>query len=176
MKWQQLITDLFRQITKDLEEAVAGLSVEELNRQPAPDCNSIGWLGWHLTRSIDRNMSELMGEEQLWIKDGWHAKFNRAPDPGETGAGHTTEQAREFQSPPGEVLMEYHHALLKKVENYLNTRLSEKDLDREVYSPTFKNVNTVHNRLVGVIRHQLYHAGQAAYVRGLLQGKGWYGR
>ena len=98
--------DEFLRIERELAQVLNGLTIEDLNRQPAPDCNSIGWLAWHLTRSHDRNMSELMSEEQLWIKDKWHARFNRAPDPSETGVGHTTEQAKAFRSPESEALID----------------------------------------------------------------------
>ena len=63
MKWQQFVMEEFLRIEDELGQALKGLTVEDLNLQPAPDCNSIGWLAWHLTRSHDRNMSELMGEE-----------------------------------------------------------------------------------------------------------------
>ena len=174
MKWQQFVMEQFLRIEDELGQVLKGLSIDDLNRQPAPDCNSIGWLAWHLTRSHDRNMSELMGEEQLWIAEKWYAKFNRAPDPGETGVGHTTEQAKAFQSPDVAVIMDYHHAILKRIEHYINHQLTEKELDRETYSPTLKNIAPVSGRIKGVIQQGFPHVGQAGYVRGLLKGKGWY--
>lgn len=176
MKWQQLIMDLFRRISQELEIVLQGLTVDDLNQKPAPDCNSIGWLAWHLTRSHDRNMTELAAEEQVWIKDKWYFKFNRAPDPMETGYGHSSENAAVFNSPEGQILLEYHAAVLKQIEHYLSSVLSEDDLEREVYSPTLRNVTTVRARLVGIINEGFQHVGQAAYVRGLLKGKGWLGR
>ncbi|MBA3028016.1 MAG: DinB family protein [Desulfobacteraceae bacterium] len=174
MKWQQLVMEEFLRIERELGQVLNDLTVDDLNHQPAPDCNSIGWLAWHLTRSHDRNMSELMGEEQLWIADQWHAKFNRAPDAGETGVGHTTEQAKAFKSTASKVLMDYHHAILKRIEQYIHHRLTEKELDRETHSPTLKNVANVATRIAGVIQQGFLHVGQAGYVRGLLKGKGWY--
>ncbi len=174
MKWQQFVMDQFDRIEKELGLVLDGLSVEDLNRQPAPDCNSIGWLAWHLTRSHDRNMSEIMGEEQLWTKDGWYARFGRGPDPGETGVGHTSEQARTFVSPPREVIMAYHHAVLDRVRQYLGTRLTESELERTYTSPTFKTERQLEGALIGVIQQGFLHVGQAGYVRGMLKGMGWY--
>ena len=174
MKWPQFVMDQFLRIEDELKQVLQGLTVDDLNRQPAPDCNSIGWLAWHLTRSHDRNMSELMGEEQLWIADKWYVRFDRLPDLGETGVGHTTEQAKAFKSPDGAVILEYHHAILKMIEQYINSRLTEKELDRETYSPTLKNVRTVSGRITGVIQQGFLHVGQAGYVRGMLKGEGWY--
>ena len=176
MEWQLLITDLFVRISQELEEVLEGLTVDELNQQPRPDCNSIGWLAWHLTRSHDRNTSELLAEEQLWIKDNWHARFNRAPDPADTGFGHSSEDMAAFRSPDSKTLLEYHHATLELAKRYINDTLSETELKRENESPTFGNVATVRRRLLGIISDGLQHVGQAAYVRGLLQGKGWSGR
>ena len=176
MEWQQLITDIFMRISQELERVLDGLTVDDLNQIPRADCNSVGWLAWHLTRSQDRNIGEVMGEEQLWIKDGWHAKFNRAPDPSETGFGHSSEDAAAFRSPDGKTLLVYHGAVLERSKDYISSKLSETELARESKSPTLATVNTVRVRLVGVINDSLQHVGQAAYVRGLLKGKGWLGR
>ena len=81
MKWYDLLTDGYIRISQVLERALNGLSVDDLKWQPHPDANSIGWLSWHLTRVQDDHVASLMGEEQLWIKDGWHAKFKRPADP-----------------------------------------------------------------------------------------------
>ena len=176
MEWQQLIMDIFERISQELEGVLDGLTVDEINQQPRPDCNSIGWLAWHLTRSHDRNMSELMGKEQLWISDGWHAKFNRPANPAETGVGHSSEEAAAFKAPDSNTLLEYHQAVLERIQDYVNNTLSETELKRESVSPTFGNVNPVRRRLAGVIWDGLQHVGQAAYVRGLLKGKGWLDR
>ena len=176
MEWQLLISDLFIRIAEELERVLGGLTVDELNQQPRPDCNSIGWLAWHLTRSHDRNMSEIVGKEQLWIRDKWYARFNRAPDPAETGVGHSTEEVATFKAPDSKTILEYHHAILERISDYISNTLSETELDREAYSPTFRNTNTVRRRLLGVISEGFQHVGQAAYVRGLLKGKGWLGR
>ena len=176
MEWQLLITDLFVRISQELEKVLEGLTVDDLNQQPSPDCNSIGWLAWHLTRSHDRNITELAAEEQVWIKDEWHAKFSRAPDPTDTGFGHTSEDVAAFKSPEGRILLEYHRAVVNQIERYLSSTLSESELKREAYSPTLHTTFPVRKRLVGIIREGFEHVGQAAYVRGLLKGKGWLGR
>ena len=176
MEWQQLIMNLFLRISQELENVLEGLTVDDLNQQPAPDCNSIGWLAWHLTRSHDRNVTELALEEQVWIKDKWYVKFGRAPDAAETGVGHTAEDIAAFKSPEGRVLLEYHRAVLERIENYLSSTLSESELERESHSPTLHTTFPVSRRLVGVISEGFQHVGQAAYVRGLLEGKGWLGR
>ena len=174
MKWQKLIMDEFERIEQELGQVLNGLSVNDLNVQPATDCNSIGWMAWHLTRSHDRNMSELMGLEQLWLSEKWFLKFNRAPDPNETGVGHTTEQARDFVSPPAEVIMAYHLAILERIKHYIENDLNEAELDRENTSPTLHNTVSIMRRITGVVQQGFLHVGQAGYVRGMIKGKGWY--
>lgn len=176
MSWQQLFIGLFERISRELEQVLDGLTPDELNRQPASDANPIGWLTWHLTRSHDRNMSEIVGKEQLWIEDKWYARFNRAADPTETGVGHSPEEMASFRPPDGRTILEYHNAVLERIKDYVINVLSETELDREVYSPTFRNTNTVHGRLQGVLNDGFQHLGQAAYVRGLIKGQGWLGR
>ncbi|HEY32691.1 MAG TPA: DinB family protein [Dehalococcoidia bacterium] len=176
MEWQQFVTDLFVRISQELERVLEGLSTDDLNRQPSPDSNSIGWLAWHLTRSHDRNMSEIAGEEQLWIKDKWYLKFNRAPDPSETGVKHSPKEAAAFRSPDSATILEYHRAVVERIQNYINSRLSETELERESHSPTLGMTRPVEARLIGVINEGLQHVSQAAYARGLLKGKGWSDR
>jgi uncharacterized damage-inducible protein DinB len=176
MKWQNLVLEAFKRQTEELEKLLDGLTVEDLNRQPAPDCNSIGWLVWHVIRGIDRNMSEIMGEEQLWIKDKWHARFSCQPNPAETGYGHTVEQVKAFRSPSVSVILDYYRAIMATVEKYINNKLDEKELSREYISPTLNKSFTVNQNLAGQFWHNSNHYGAAGYVRGLLKGKGWYGR
>ena len=70
MEWNDVLADGYGRIVEVLERVLKGLAQDDLNWQPSPDCNSIGWLAWHLTRQQDAQITALMGEEQLWIKDG----------------------------------------------------------------------------------------------------------
>ena len=113
-----------------------------------------------------------MGEEQLWTRDGWYSKFNRPPDREDSGFGHTPEQVAAFKSPDIQTLLDYHRAVLERSKRYFLT-LSRTDLDRELDEPWFQPLPTVGVRLVSILVDSLLHAGQAAYVHGLRQGKGW---
>ena len=174
MEWQQLIIDGYGRVLEKLEKAVDGLTQDDLNEQPHPDCNSLGWIIWHLTRVQDHHIADLMGEEQLWVRDGWHARFNRAPDPSDTGFDHSSEEVGTFQSPEVKTLLGYHRAVLERSKRYIST-LATADLDRELNEPWFQPLPTVGVRLVSVMSDDLQHAGQVSYIRGLLKGKGWSG-
>jgi hypothetical protein len=172
MEWKDLLSDGYGRVQDFIENVLRGLSEDELNWQPRHDCNSIGWLAWHLTRQQDAQIASLMGEKQLWVKDGWHSKFQRPPDPKDSGFGYTPEQVSVFKSPDVQTLLDYHRAVVQRSKLYFLT-LSEADLERELQEPWFQPLPTVGARLVSILEDSLLHAGQAAYVRGLRQGKGW---
>ena len=169
MEWQQLIIDIYVRISQVLDRALEGLTQDDLNQQPNPDSNSMGWLAWHLTRVQDRAIADLAGEEQLWIKDEWHSRFIRPADPQDVGVGHSSEDLAAFSSPDAQTMLAYHHAVLERSKHYINN-LSQTDLDREINHPRYPRVGL---RLLAIISDNLQHAGQVAYVRGLLKGKGW---
>lgn len=172
MEWRELIIDGYGRIFEELKRALEGLTQDDLNEQPHPDCNSMGWLAWHVTRVQDDHIADLMSDEQLWVKDGWHAKFGRAPEPKDIGFGHGPEDVAAFQSPDVKVLLDYHRAVLERSKRYIST-LSAADLSRELNEPWFQPLPTLGVRLVSVMSDNLQHAGQVAYLRGLLKGKGW---
>ncbi len=173
MKWQELLIDGYGRVLEVLERALDGLSQEDLTRQPHPDSNSIGWLVWHLTRVQDDHISDLMGEEQLWIRGRWHLKFNRAADPKDIGFGHSSEDVAAFKPPDAKTLLEYFRAVLERTRRYIAT-LSLDDLDRRLDEPWFQPLPTVGVRLISVLDDNLEHVGQVAYLRGLFKGKGWF--
>lgn len=172
MEWNDLLADGYGRVFEILERTLKGLSQDDLNWQPRPDGNSIGWLTWHLTRIQDDHIAALMGEEQLWTKDGWHARFNLPPEPKDLGFGHSPEQVAAFKSPDAQTMLHYHRAVLEQSKRCLFS-LSNADLTRELDEPWYQPLPTVGVRLISVLTDNLQHAGQAAYVRGLRQGKGW---
>jgi hypothetical protein len=173
MSWQQLVADIYNETSMELEHALEGLTVNDLNQRPDSNCNSIGWLAWHLARGQDADNEGLFGEEQVWIKDKWYNKFDRAPDPMDTGYHHSPEDIAVFRSPDRQTLIEYYYAVLQKTLCYLNNNLTEDDLEREFENPIFPKTTKVRRLLVAIISDNLQHVGQIAYVRGLLKGKGW---
>ncbi len=172
MEWHELLADSYGRVLDSTEHVLTGLNQDDLNWQPRPDSNSIGWLVWHLIRGEDAQIASLLGEDQLWIKGKWYSKFNLEADPKDTGFGHTPEQVSAFKSPDVKIFLDYLRAVTKRSKEYCGT-LSKADLDRKLNEPWFKPLPTVGVRLVSILADCLEHVGQAAYVRGLKQGKGW---
>jgi hypothetical protein len=170
MEWQQLLIDGYERIAQVLERALSELSQEDLNWQPHPDCNSMGWMTWHLTRVQDNHVADLMGEEELYVKDSWHARFNRAHDTSDTGYGHSPQDVAAFKSPDVATLLAYHRTVMERSQTYISS-LSLTELDRELNEPWYQPLPTVGVRLISVLSDNLQHAGQVAYLRGLLKAK-----
>ena len=167
MEWRELIMDGYGRVLQILEKALDGLTQDDLNQRPHPDCNSMGWLTWHLTRVQDDHIADLMGEEQLWLGDGWHARFNRPPEPKDIGFGHGSEDVAVFRSPDVGTLLEYHRAVLERSKRYIVT-FSTSDLDRELNEPLHQPLPTVAFRPVSFSSAGLRHACQGAYWLGSL--------
>lgn len=172
MKWYDMLINSYEGVLQTLECVLDGLTEEDLNWQPSPDCNSIGWLAWHLTRTQDGLIALVMNEEQLWTKDGWHTKFGRPANAQDGGSGHTPQDVAAFKSPDAKTLLDYHRAVLERSRRYFPT-LSETDLDRQLEVPWFQPPPKLGAFLNIILSDCSQHAGQAAYIRGLRQGMGW---
>jgi hypothetical protein len=172
MNWKDLLEDGYNRIPAYAEHILNGLAHEDLTWQPHKESNSIGWLVWHLARQMDAQAAALAGQEQLWIKEGWHQKFRRPDDPTDFGFGDTPEDAAAFHPPAKEVMLEYLEHVVDMAVKYFKG-LTEKDLDRKLNEPQFQPPPSVGVRLISILDDCIIHAGQAAYVRGLRQGKGW---
>jgi len=172
MDWHDLLADGFNRVPEFLENVLKGLTQKDLIWMPTKESNSIGWLVWHLTRQQDTQIASLMGEEQLWIKDKWFALFNRDANPRDIGFGHTPEQVAAFFSPDIPTLLDYLRDTVERTIQFLED-LSEEDLDRELDEPQYHPIPTIGVRLISILDDSVLHAGQAAYIRGMIQGKGW---
>lgn len=161
-----LLGELYGRIPPLVREAVDDLSPDELTWAPGDGANTVGWLVWHLTRVQDHHLAELLGEDQLW--PAWAARFGREPDPHDTGYGHGPQDVAAVRPESAAALAGYHAAVQDRTVGFL-VGLSQADLDR-VVDRSWDPPVTLGVRLVSVAEDALQHAGQAAYVRGLLPG------
>ncbi|WEB44754.1 DinB family protein [Streptomyces yunnanensis] len=161
-----LLVDAFGRIREVVEEVVDGLDPEELATRPDGRGNSIAWLVWHLTRVQDDHVAGVAGTEQIWGADEWYEAYGLPFAEEDTGYGHSRKDVAKVRGLSAQLLTGYHAAVHESTVRHLGT-LGVKDLDRVVdrnWSPPV----TLGVRLVSVITDDLQHAGQAAYVRGLL--------
>ncbi|HWC10459.1 MAG TPA: DinB family protein [Acidimicrobiales bacterium] len=158
--------ELYGRIPAMARRAVDGVDLGRLTQPPAPGTNTIAWLVWHLTRVQDHHVAEVLEQDQLWVTGDWARQFGLDPDPSNTGYGHSPEQVASVRPARAEVLLEYLDAVDARTRSMLN-ELTPADLDRVVDRRWGPPV-TVGVRLVSIADDSLQHAGQAAYVRGLL--------
>ncbi|MFJ6793408.1 DinB family protein [Streptomyces sp. NPDC091268] len=166
MKGTEVLADAFGRIHGVVHETVEGLPAERLNARLDPEANSIAWLVWHLTRIQDDHVADAAGLEQVWRTGHWAERFALALPAEATGYGQTAREAGAVRVDSGDLLLGYFDAVHARTLEFLRG-LAAADLDRvvdEAWDPPV----TLGVRLVSVIGDDLQHAGQAAYVRGLL--------
>lgn len=160
------LTELFDRIPPIVRRTVDGLSVAELTRAPGEGANTIAWLVWHLTRIEDDHLAGATGRDQVWHEGGWASRFGLPAGTSDTGWGHDAAQVAAVRPETAAVLLDYHDAVAVRTTELL-AGLSPAALDRVVDEGWDPPV-TLGVRLVSVAADALQHAGQAAYVRGLL--------
>lgn len=166
MRTSDVYVELYDRVPDLVAAAVEGLSAEQLVWAPQPGANTIGWLVWHLTRVQDHHVAELLHEEQLWATGDWAAPFGLDPDPGNTGYGHGADDVAAVRPESAEALLAYHEAVHARTRAYL-AGLADGDLD-VIVDKRWDPPVTLGVRLVSIADDDLQHAGQAAYLRGLL--------
>ncbi|MQF82927.1 DUF664 domain-containing protein [SAR202 cluster bacterium AD-802-E10_MRT_200m] len=168
MDTSDVLIDAYGRIQGVLVRTLTDLNIEELCFRPKQTANSIAWLAWHLTRVQDHHISSLMEQPQLWVSEGWHKHFNMPPESENIGAGHTLVEVGALVPPDGDTLLAYHNSVFERTKAFVRT-LSQQDLDRELNEPQYTPLPTVGVRLISVISDNSQHAGQAAYLKGIIR-------
>jgi Protein of unknown function (DUF664) len=168
-----ILLDAFTRVYESLHRTVADLTPAELSQEPHPP---IGWLAWRISRVMDSNVARLSGRDQLWIGDGWAARFGMPPEAQDYGrsARHTREQVRDFRAST-ELLLVYHDAAYERMKAYLET-LTAEDLARELDEPRYQPLPTVAVRLVSVLENAMTNEGQISYLKAYHRLGGWFPR
>ena len=163
MTTAELLTDAFGRVQETVHEAVDGLSAAQLAARLDDDANSIAWLCWHLARVQDDHVADAFGVEQVWPR--FVERFGLPFGPGATGYGHTSRQVAVVRV-SGDLLTDYQDAVHEQTVALVSA-LTDADLTR-VVDERWDPPVTLGVRLVSVISDGLQHAGQAAFVRGIL--------
>ena len=165
MTVSSVLVDAFGRVRDVVRGAVDGVTDEELLYRPDDHANSIAWLIWHLTRIEDDHVCAAASIDQIWTSQGWERRFDLPFDPADTGFGHDDEDVAQVVC-DGQLLLGYHDAVAERVISYVST-LEDEDLSR-IVDRRWEPPVTLGVRLVSVISDALQHAGQAAYVRGIV--------
>ncbi|MFE2046568.1 DUF664 domain-containing protein [Streptomyces sp. NPDC059477] len=167
MHAKDILIDGYGRIREEVHAVVDGLGAEELNARPSPAANSVAWLIWHLTRVQDDHIADAFGLEQRWLTGDWPDRFALGLPRHDTGYGHGPAKVAKVRVSDGALLTGYYDAVHAQTLGALGD-LAAKDLD-EVVDTRWDPPVTLGVRLVSVLSDDLQHAGQAAYVRGLVR-------
>jgi len=162
----ELLVDHFGRLREAVHRVVGDLAPELLCARVDEEANSIAWLVWHLTRVQDDHVAEAFGVEQVWTAQGWAERFALPIPHAATGYGHRPQDVAAVTVSSGDLLVGYHDAVSAQTLA-LVARLAPADLDR-IVDERWDPPVSLGVRLVSVIGDDLQHAGQAAFVRGML--------
>ena len=166
MNVSELLKEAYGRLPDLVRTAVDGLTAEQLRTAPAEGANTVGWLVWHLTRVQDSHIAELLGEQQTYATGDWASRFGREADPDDTGYGHSAAEVAAVRPESVQALLDYYDAVHARTVAYLDG-LTAEDLDR-VVDKAWDPPVTLGVRLISILDDDVQHAGQAAYVKGLL--------
>lgn len=166
MKGTNVLMEAYGRIGGVVHSAVDGLDAEQLAHRPSEASNSIAWLVWHLSRIQDDHIADVAGSEQVWTAGGWFGRFALPLDEADTGFGHSSDDVASVRVSDPQLLTGYYDAVFNQTKAYLQT-IGDDALDH-VIDESWDPPVTLGVRLVSVIGDNLQHAGQAAYLRGLI--------
>ena len=164
----EILLDAFSRVQQAVHGAVDGLSATDLEVRLDPDANTVGWLLWHLSRVQDDHIADAAGTEELWGTDGWQQRFGL--DVEGIGFGHSAAQVARVRGFGPQLVLDYFDAVHARTRAYVAT-VSDDDL-ATVVDDAWDPPVTLGLRLVSVVDDCLQHAGQAAFVAGLLRRRG----
>ncbi|MEE8353277.1 MAG: DinB family protein [Dehalococcoidales bacterium] len=169
MNAPQMAANSLRSAWGYLDEALDGLTEEEITWRPSDDCNSIAFILWHLARLEDVEIHRhVQGKTELYEAEGWREKLGTPPD--EDGFGYTKEQVNAWPVPKLADLRGYADSVrqdtLAFLESLPDGKLSEK------FGPLGpkRGHYTGNELLLDVMNDTAMHIGQIHYLRGQLRG------
>ncbi|MEU2348782.1 DinB family protein [Modestobacter sp. NPDC049651] len=167
MESRELLLTAFDNIEQAVRGVLDGIDPALLTERVDPEANTIAWLTWHLTRVQDDHVAEVAGHPQAYTDAGWADRFALPFEPTALGYGFSAEQVGQVQVTDPQLLVDYHADVHRRTAEFLQT-VGADDLDR-VVDERWDPPVTLGVRLVSVVTDDLQHAGQAAYLRGVLE-------
>jgi uncharacterized damage-inducible protein DinB len=167
--FQEAIRSGLEEYLQALQRAIEGLTPAEARWQPTVHTNHITWLVWHMARTEDRWVNQILrGTTEVWQAEGWADRFHMAPEP--HGFGQTIEEVRAMPEIPLSDLMAYFNAVRTSTRQYLD-HTTDADLVRTYQHPRMGTLTG--SWIVGhILIEESQHVGQVALIRGMMRGAG----
>jgi hypothetical protein len=162
-----ILVDAFSRVREIVHQVVDGRTHDQLAFRVDSEANSIAWLVWHLTRIQDDHVADVAQTEQVWTAGGWWQQFGLPFAPSATGFGHSSDDVAAVQVRSADLLTGYYDAVHDATIRYLN-RLTEADFAR-IVDRSWDPPVSLAVRLVSVVSDDLQHAGQAAFIAGVVR-------
>ena len=151
-----------------VKDACDGLNEDQLRYQPTPESNSIAWLVWHSSRVKDQVTGRISREEEVWVTDGWAQRTGMDADA--TGVGDSPEQVASF-TVASRLLFGYadaaHSAVMRRLSTVTPAQLAQP------VEYVLGDTRPAWDAIRGMLGDSYSHAGQVAYLRGMVTGRGW---
>jgi uncharacterized damage-inducible protein DinB len=149
-----------------LEQAIEGLSKDELAWRVKPHSNSIIFLMWHLARVEDLWINRiLLAGKEIYETGGWFKKFGTPA--GDSGFGYDIKKLDAWPVPRLDLVQSYAAEVRRTTLEYLKT-LNEKKLDEPKDLGWRKG--TVGSALSHLVSEVGEHTGQIGYIHGIIKG------
>ncbi len=149
-----------------LDEALEGLTQEEVTWSPAPYCNSIAFILWHVTRVEDVWIHPLIQRVAgVYWTDGWQERLGIPAT--EIGYQYTEEQLRTWSAPKLEDLQEYAGTVHERTLAFVEALTPEKLLEVPRDDHPDQTIGVI---LAHLITEIAQHVGQISYLRGVQRG------
>ena len=164
MDAKELILGSLEQSQGYLTRALDGLTQEEVAWSPGPECNSIAFILWHMTRVEDFFVNRVLQRgQELYIAEGWQEKLG-TPD---KAFQFTVEELQAWPVPRMEFLRGYVDSVRQKTLAFIESSPPEKmsELARPDRPP-----DTIGAILGRMSTETALHVGQIAYLRGVQRG------
>ena len=169
MDVKQIVEETLLETDRDVERALQGLTVQELDWRPGGESNSIGFNLWHMTAAEDDWISTFPRTvSKVSVRDGW-AKRWAIPER-DNGYGYDLEKLSTFVTPPLAELWEYNRSVRKETLDYMNSLTNQHfDLEPATDMPYRKGF-TIGRMFSHLLCEINQHVGHICYVRGLQRG------
>jgi hypothetical protein len=166
MKIQDLLIDGVEQLKEWSDDALRGLTAEQLNYLPNGRCVSIAFNAWHIYRTADNIVNFVMKREQpIWLAQGYVERF--ALPKVEQGTGMGLDDARAITISESGLLLEYGNKVLDDVVAFLKV-VPDATLDEvQMIKPLGEMPKWRVFRQV-IMTHGFMHLGEINGLRGQL--------
>ncbi len=164
MNVQEVFIDGITQLFDWMDEALDGLSAEQLNHLPPGKSVSIGFNAWHISRTAD-NLTNfaLQRKQPLWIAEGYVERMGLPKVDQGTGMGLDDARAITINDPA--LLRTYARAVEKDVVAFLTAVPDAVLAEVQMVKPLGEMPKWRVFRQV-VMTHGFMHLGEINAVRG----------